>query len=302
MLIYKLKLSIKKCFIALIFLSAHFSQAEIIQVESLEKINQDFIEIYNKDYLPQDILVVIGLEKLIFNPLLPSRPEFAQDNYSKILPIFQKIKPRSKEIYMDQLLLVDYKQELLDHDLPNFIKTINNNGTPIIAINNSFTGNFNNIPKLEIWLADYLKKDFDIDFSRSFSKNNYIIFNNLQSFENTYPVFYKGILSSNNTSQSSLILSFLIEVNFIPKTLMLISSDKDLLGSVEAQLNSYSSNINYIGYHYIGTSKESRNERDLAFYTKFFNDLVIKINKVQRNNPLAKANKQNNKNPYDKTQ
>ncbi|WP_253307870.1 MULTISPECIES: DUF2608 domain-containing protein [unclassified Rickettsia] len=301
MLFLKLKLFIKKYFIALILFGTGIATAEIIEVDSLDKINQDFEEIYNKDYLPQDMLVVIGLDKLIFKSLLPSASALGQEGYSKLLPIFKKIKPQSKQVYIDQLLLVDYKQELADTALPNFIKIISNNNIAIIAVSKNFTGNFNNIPTLEIWLADYLKKNFDIDFSRSFSQSNYIIFNNLRSFDNTYPVFYKGILSSNNTPQAELILNFLIEVKFMPKILIAISSDEELLGSMQAQLSSYNSNIAYTGYHYVTADQENDNEKNLAYYTKFFNNLVNKVNKVQRTNSPTKTNKQNNKNPYDGT-
>jgi hypothetical protein len=298
---------LKNLLLALIFFSTYFSYAEIITVNNLRQVQEDFKEVYSKDYLPRDILVVVALDELIFKSLLPLASEINRSNYVQLMgiinKIYPKVNPKTKNIYINQVLLVDYKQELQYPDFQDFIKIISKNGTPIIAVNKGFTGNFNKIPKFEIWLADYLKKIFDIDFSDSFSKNNYIIFNNLPSFANTYPVFYKGILTANNASQHELVLNFLLEVGFMPKALIMISSNKQLLNSMQAYLSSYSSSMAYIGYHVINDQIDSnKKDLDLAYYTKFLNDLVNRVNKLQRNNPAIKTSKKNNKNPYDQTQ
>ena len=153
---------------------------------------------------------------------------------------------------------------------PNFVRDISNKGIPIIAINEGFTGNFNNIPKFEIWFADYLKKNFNIDFSNSFPKKNYIIFNNLKSFSNTYPVFYKGILTSNNIFGSELLINF-----FMPKVFIMISNNMELLNSMKIQLSSYTSSILFTGYYY--NPNDVDNNNDVAYNTKFINDLTVQM-------------------------
>ncbi|AFB26031.1 MULTISPECIES: DUF2608 domain-containing protein [spotted fever group] len=289
----------KKYIFILILFIASIARAEIIEVDSLNKIKQDFKENYNKNYVPQDLLVVTVLDDFLFKSLVPIVTQLDKDIYLTLTPLLLNINKNSKAIYIKQLVLTNdsYKKELQESDFPNFVNEMSNSKIPIIAVNDGFTGNFNNIPKFEIWFADYLKKNFDIDFSNSFPNNNYIIFNNFDSFANTYPVFYKGILTSNNISEAEMILNFLIQMNFIPKCFIMISSSIELLSSMELQLNSYSSNILFIGYHY--NNKNTQKNKDVAYYTKLINDLISQINKLKRNNPPLKNNNAKGKNPYD---
>gem|GEM_PF-4551709 len=292
----------KKSLLILLLLITSLVQAEIIEVDSLNKIKQDFKENYNKNYLLQDLLVVTVLDEFLFKPLLPQGEQINEEVYSKLAPVLSKIRKNPKAIYIDQLILTNdsYKKELQESDFPNFVNEISNSKIPIIAINKGFTGNFNNIPKFEIWFADYLKKKFDIDFSNSFPNNNYIILNNLDSFANTYPVFYKGILTSNNIPEAEMILKFLIQIRFMPKAFIMISSNTELLKSMEFQLNSYSSTVLFIGYHY--NNKNTEGNQDSAYYTKTINDLINQMNKIKRNNPPLKTNNAKGKNPYDKSE
>ncbi len=292
----------KKSLFILLLLITSLVKAEIIEVDNLDKIKQDFKENYNKNYVPQDLLVVTVLDEFLFKSLVPIGEQIDKDIYLTLTPLLRNINKNSKAIYIDQLILTNdsYKKELQESDFPNFVNEMSNSKIPIIAVNDGFTGNFNNIPKFEIWFADYLKKNFNIDFSNSFPNNNYVIFNNLDSFANTYPVFYKGILTSNNISEAEMILNFLIQMGFMPKAFIIISSNIELLKSMEFQLSSYSSNILFIGYHY--NNKNTPENKDAAYYTKLINDLIPQINKIKRNNPPLKTNKIKDKNPYDKNQ
>jgi hypothetical protein len=292
----------KKYIFILILFIASIARAEIIEVDSLNKIKQDFKENYNKNYAPQDLLVVTALDEFLFKSLVPTSGQIDKDIYLTLTPLLRNINKNPKAIYIDQLILTNdsYKKELQESDFPNFVNEISNSKIPIIAVNDGFTGNFNNIPKFEIWFADYLKKNFNIDFSNSFPNNNYVIFNNLDSFANTYPVFYKGILTGNNIPEAEIIFKFLIQIRFMPKAFIMISSNIELLKSMEFQLNSYSSNILFIGYHYNNSNTEGN--QNVANYTKLINDLIPQINKVKRNNPPLKNNNAKGKNPYDKSE
>lgn len=287
----------KYIFILILFITS-IAQCEIIEVDSLDKIKKDFEENYNKNYSPQNLLVVIDLDKLLFKPLLSIGEQIDKDTYSKLAPTLQKMNKNPKSIYIEQLILTNdkYNKELQDSSFPNFVSDISSKNIPIIAVNEGFTGNFNNIPKFEIWIADYLKKNFNIDFSNSFSNNNYIIFNNLKSFANTYPVFYKGILTGNNINEAELMMNFLIQMNFMPKLFIMISGSSELLNSMEAQLSNYSSSISFIGYYYNNQNTKDNNIN----YTALINDLASQMSKIKRNNPSLKTNNVKSKNPYDK--
>ncbi len=289
----------KKHIFILLLLITFTIKAEIIEVNNFDEIKQDFEENYNKNYLPQDLLVVIDLDKVLFKPLLSISKQIDKDVYSKLASTLQKIGKNPKNIYIDQLILTNekYKKELLDSSFPSFVSDISNNNIPIIAVNGGFTGNFNNIPKFEIWIADYLKKNFNIDFSNSFPKNNYIVFNNLKNFSNTYPVFYKGILTNNNISSAELMINFFIQMNFMPKALIIVSGSNELLNAMKAQLTNYSSSVLFIGYYLYNPNTQNSNTN----YTVIMNDLINQINNIKRNKPPLKTNNAKSKNPYDQS-
>ena len=293
---------LKKYLFVSILLIASIAYPEIVEVNVLSKVKQDFKENYNRNYLPRDLLVVVALDDLLFKSLFPQSRQIDKNIYSKLTPLLRKINNNPKAIYIDQLILTNdkYKNELQESDFPNFVNEISNSRIPIIAVNKGFTGNFNNIPKFEIWFANHLKKNFDIDFSNSFPNNNYIIFNNLESFVNTYPVFYKGILTSNNIPEAEMMIHFLIQMSFMPKAFIMVSSSIELLKSIEAQLASYSSSILFIGYYY--NNQNAEENKDVAYYINLINDLAAQMDKIKRNNTPLGNNNIKGKNPYDKNQ
>ncbi|WP_375333003.1 MULTISPECIES: DUF2608 domain-containing protein [unclassified Candidatus Tisiphia] len=295
MLIRRIKFKTYKLISYIILLLPLIVNGKIIDTNSLDQINKDYEELCN-NYSPKDILVVLAREKVIFKSFFPPIIQLNKNELSKLQEIFKSVKP-SKDTYFDTILLTEYKNELLDVNLPNFIKNIMDKGSPVIVSDHGLTGNFNNIKKLEIWEAEYLKK-FNIDLSNSFPQHNYLIFNNMKPFDNTYPTFYQGILSSNNNASFQLILNFLIEVKFMPKVLIMVDGNSSELTAMESQLRNYDDNVMFIGYNYkLSDQKESIfNSRDLK---KSLNELVNKVNAVKRSNDKIKVKNQESVNPYD---
>ncbi len=153
----------KKYIFILILFIASIARAEIIEVDSLNKIKQDFKENYNKNYVPQDLLVVTVLDEFVFKSLVPIVAQLDKDIYlTTLTPLLRNINKNSKTIYIKQLILTNdsYKKELQESDFPNFVNEISNSKIPIIAVNDGFTGNFNNIPKFEIWFCRLFKEKF----------------------------------------------------------------------------------------------------------------------------------------------
>ena len=261
----------------------------------MEQINKEYEELCN-NYPPEDILLVLGRDKVIFKSFFPPMNQLNKNELSKLYELFKSIRP-SKEAYIDTILFTEYKNELLDSNLPKLIKDIMDKGSPVIVSNRSLTGNFNNIKKLEIWKADYLKK-FNIDLSNSFPQHNYLIFNNMEPFDNTYPTFYQGILSSNNNSSFGLILNFLIEVKFMPKVLIMVDENSNELNVMESQLRNYDDKVMFIGYNYrLSDTKDSIfNSHD---FVKLFNELINKVNATKRSNARIKVKNQESVSPYD---
>ncbi len=283
-------------YLSLFLSSISNADSEIIITNDLKEVNQKYQELY-ENYPPETILIIFSIKKVLFKSLFPSFAKLDNNTKSDLSIIFKSLK-EGRTSYFDTIMLTEYKNQLVDDNLPNYLKDIMDKGSPVIAIDNGLTGNFNNIKNLEVWKADYLKS-FNIDLSNSFPKYNYLIFNNIDSFENTYPVFYKGILSSNDGSVYQLILNFLIKVNYLPKVLIMIDSDLNELKSTETQLKNYNDNIMFIGYHY---DLSEQNHLEISSYNvkKLFKDLVDKANLVKRNNPKIKVPNRENVNPYDK--
>lgn len=298
MLIRRIKFKTYKLIAYIMLLLPLIANGKIIDTDSLYQINKGYEELCN-NYSPKDILMVLGREKVIFKSFFPPMTQLNNNELSKLQEIFKSVRP-SKDTYFHTILLTEYKNELLDVKLPNFIKNIIDKGSPVIVSDHGLTGNFNNIKKLEIWEAEYLKK-FNIDLSNSFPQHNYLIFNDMKPFDNTYPTFYQGILSSNNNASFQLILNFLIEVKFMPKVLIMVDGNSNELTAMESQLRNYDDNVMFIGYNYkLSDQKESLfNSRDLK---KSLNELVNKVNAVKRSNGKIKVKNQESVNPYDNKQ
>jgi len=256
------------------------ANSEIIDISSLEQINSRYEEL-SSNYSPKDILLIIGVKKVIFKSLLPPIDQLSENDLSKLDKVLKSFKS-PRDTYFDTILFTEYKNELLDPKLPKFILNILNKGSKIIAFDNGLTGNFNNIKNLEIWKAEYLKK-FNIDLSSSFPKHNYLIFNDMQPFDNNYPTFYQGILSSNNTPSFHLILNLLITVKFMPKVLIMVDSDLSQLSAMENHLKNYDDNVVFIGYH-SNLSKQEESIFNKHDFIKLLTDITVKVNAVKRSN------------------
>ena len=65
----------------------------------------------------------------------------------------------SNFIYLDEIILTSYKNELLNKTLPQLIKETIDQGIPVIALTEYITGNFNKIDKIEasLMLSSYFE-------------------------------------------------------------------------------------------------------------------------------------------------
>jgi len=271
------------------------ARAIIVETNDVAEIRQDFIKFF-EDYYTKDILVVVGIKNVILKNLaLPTKPSIPKSDYPQILAALNKNNLFNSNNF-DELLFINYKNVLTSPHLLDFFKELKTNGVKTIASSKGLTGNFNEIKKLEIWRADYLKK-MNIDFSYSFIKNNYIIFNNLEPNFNTYPIFYNGILNTNNLSESELVINFIAQIYprlELPKLLIMIHENLDVLKSLEVIVKSYSDNILVIGYHYNAPDPVELERLTTKDIIKLLNELGSKVSKVKRNNPVI-TNRQSKK-------
>jgi len=268
-------------------------KAEIIEINNLSEIRDKFVEL-QQDYPPNGILVIFAIKDVILKPL---NPEFRKqdDGTAHLLKKMFKQAKLNNFIYLDEIILTNYKHELLDKIIPQLIKEIINKGTPVIAMTEYITGNFNKINRFEVWFDQYLNK-FDISFADSYKENNDITFNKLKPYFGTYPVYYNGILHSNKTSKDQTFMYFLTNLTLIPKIIIMVDNNPNSLQNMENQIKSYSNDIIFIGYSY----KEDIQEDDFKItdkdLIKFWSNLIEKINNVKRINSSSKSSED----PYDK--
>lgn len=276
--------------------------ANIVETNDLAEIKNDFTKFYD-DYYPKDVLVVVGIKNVMLKSLVfPAKHNISENDYPKIIAALKKNNAIKQNGNFDQLLFMDYKNEVTAPELLEFFKELASKEIKVVAISKGLTGNFNNVKNLEIWQADYLKK-LNIDFSDSFPKNNYIIFNDLKPYFNTYPMFYNGILNSNNLPEYELVMSFIIQTYPMqepPKLLVMIHEDLNELKSLEIVAKSYNRDILVIGYHYSSPDPVALQQVTTKDIIKFLNEISDKVSKIKRNNPiLPNSESKKTMSPYD---
>jgi hypothetical protein len=89
---------------------------------------------------------------------------------------------------------------LVDPIIPTMIKNLQNRGVKVIALTAAFAGYID-----DQWMPEYRYQEllnWDIDFSKSFKDIEKIEFEKLEPFLGFYPVYYKGIISTNTEKNS----------------------------------------------------------------------------------------------------
>lgn len=221
----------KKFLLSFIFLFSHLAIAEINETNDLNYIKAKYQTLLEK-YKTSQVMVVFGINNTIL--YFEDAPlQLSDDNYKSLMKkIFSQLKSENSS-YLNEVILTNYKVTLVDPKIPEFIKDVMSNHTPVIAVSTILTGNLNQIPRLEVWLADYLKK-YDIDFAPSFSGNKDFTFRNLKEYKGTYPSYYNGLLSTNSKySKAQVLANFLLQIKFIPKAMIIIDQDLNAIRAME---------------------------------------------------------------------
>ncbi len=271
----------KKFLLSFIFLFSHLAVAEINETNDLNYIKAKYQTLLEK-YKTSQVMVVFGINNTIL--YFEDAPlQLSDDNYKSLMKkIFSQLKPENSS-YLNEVILTNYKVALVDPKIPEFIKDVMSNHTPVIAVSTILTGNLNQIPRLEVWLADYLKK-YDIDFAPSFSGNKDFTFRNLKEYKGTYPSYYNGLLSTNSKySKAQVLANFLLQIKFIPKATIIIDQDLNAIRAMEQQLKSYNKNIEFVGFHYTALANHIFEKPSDQEFINFWYTLIDKVNKAKRN-------------------
>lgn len=216
----------------------------IIAIESFNDIQSEL------DSADKDTLVIFDVDDVLitYNDMVlrPCGANFRPESWKDIDP---------KEIpYLMSIMLNEGKIILIDPCAPKLVNKLKSRGVKTIALTAARTGKFGVIENAEDWRLKILKQ-FNLDFSKSFPKNNIIYFNDGIKKENNYSLFKDGILflGDEKSTKGALLVQFLDKIQWKPKKIIFIDDKMSYLSSVETALNA--AKIPFQGYQYRGAEK-----------------------------------------------
>jgi len=251
-------------------------------VSSFDEIQPTLMRLLDKRN-PAKTLIIMPLETVMFRPK-PDGFKKQDDNYQSLAKkAFLKIRT-SQRVYLNEVALVEYENELTDPSIPDFIKSIQETKAPIIVMTNNLSGSYNDIPYLEVWTLKFLEKH-NIDISKGVFSNKSVVLQGMTEVKGTYPTFYKGLLSCNSEKGDNachqVLSTLLAGMRFLPDTIVAISSDANSLHVISKQFKSLRSDTEIIGFLYQQPASQpsSLSPREyFAFMSKF----AEKVNNVKR--------------------
>lgn len=217
--------------------------------------------------------------------IIPKDPNFSKQNcsYSIHWPIIEeigsKIYDKPPEELRDQLsndsiyeAFTDLEFKLLDENIPNCIKLLQQRNIPSIALTLLKTSTLY-ATNLTIWRYKNLLS-FDINFNKlhEFQDNKFFNIDPQLNCNNNFAEFYKGIMLTNHLPKGPCLEALLKEEKYKPKNIVFIDDEIDNLYSVEQTCSKLG--IIYHGIHYTAyknCSSKWDEAKAKKFWTNFLN-------------------------------
>ena len=282
--------SIRSLFFIFVLCVISSSRADIYTANSLEEINNTLLELLEKRNAAKT-LTILPLEDFLLrsaNPIFHAKDK----KFSAIISRVTKRAKLSKQSYIQELILTEYKQQLSDPKIVDFFKNIQKYNAPFIVVTNNVSGSFNKIPYLEVWTWNYLFEQ-GIDLSKNPIGSKQIIFNKKhKQVKGTYPTFYRGLLSCNsaenkNSSQNLIANLLILNLKWIPDVVYIIDKDENYIKSIERQFKSIRNDIQVIGFVYAPEMDQSNQISPKEFF-KFWSGVIDKLNSITRTEEKSK--------------
>ena len=146
----------------------------------------------------KDTLVVFDCDEVL---ITPTDTLFSPANESSYKKTIQYLNKKVGFAKADDILIdmrKQYKFRLLNNELPNIIKKMQDQGVAVLVLTSHWTGEFHNIKYVENLRKKALNQ-FDFDFKKSWNNVNKIVFYELPAklpkYNITrYPIFEDGII------------------------------------------------------------------------------------------------------------
>jgi hypothetical protein len=229
----------------------------------------------------RDVLVCFDIDMTLTQP---DHPAVYVPNILKYSPIykqiFQGLPPQIKDC-VATLSTQTVPQKLVEEKSIQFIDALQKKGVRVIAFTATLTGEIEaqGLTKPMEDLRFETLSQFDLHFENAFPQNE-IILENIPLYHNHYPIFFKGILSSNGEggphNKGSVLISFLGETHFFPKIIVLVDDKKKNLEDVKVSLATYYPHIQFVGIEYQGAYGYCAKDISSGDFETFWQDLAHK--------------------------
>lgn len=146
------------------------------------------------------------------------------------------------------LEMINCKRKLVEPEFVRVIENLQLNGIKVLALTHYLVGSYGLINSIQEWRFRQLF-DLEIDFRKNFDQE-IINLENFKAYNKTKPIFYKGILFTNNYSKGEVLLAFLEAINFKPTKIIGFDDRIEYLYSEEEYAKKYG--IDFEGFHYLG--------------------------------------------------
>lgn len=191
-------------------------------------------------------LVIFDVDEVLIRPGDRIHlPKFFMNSPGKELKTNFEKKAGDRIEYIWSKVMLEAHRELTEACLIPIIDVLRQKGVKIIALTKLRSGPYGIIPSLEHYRFEQLIK-LGIDFRSSFNFN--YIFTELPFLYDNYPVFYNGIICTNDCSKGETLGAFLDRSNFQPQTIIFFDDLIENVKSVEQEIQKRA--IEFYGFHY----------------------------------------------------
>ena len=165
----------------------------------------------------RDTLVVFDCDEVLITPTDTLFSPVNEDSYKKTIQYLNEKVGFSKA---DDILISirkRHKFRLLNNELPNIIKNMQNRGAAVLVLTAHWTGEFHDIKSVEDLRKNELNQ-FDFDFKKSWNGVDKIVFYELPTKLPKYnltkfPIFENGVIFACNIDKGMMLQKFLNHVS-----------------------------------------------------------------------------------------
>lgn len=254
-------------FVAL-FIGVDVSKAEIIETSDSDVIYREALKLTKDDIVIFDIKGVLFTSKdqILTHQFKPKFNEFLQQ--------IKLEKGEEEAKRLEAIVLQNYEVVLIDENIPQIIKAIQNKDIKVIALTGGYSGSLSFIKNIENLRIKTLK-EFNIDFSSSFPITEMKFDLIVNDFTKPVPLYKNGVIFTSKYPKAYVLENFLQQLNFNPKKIIFIDNDIEHIEDVRKY--AAKAGIDYIGVHYTKANEQQDEQMlDMSLAMKKFEILVAK--------------------------